>query len=289
MGKKRQIMSTLDLNNATFEDYFNRMYNIAINVVKWHNLPATIPQREIEVGLSRNGHMLFFKDDVLGYLCLPATLSGKILLYDNYSTRKVDTTSGYHNTLSTFDSVIIYNNYLRLPTLPSINLFAYRLYNIQRVIDCNIQQQKMPYIIVSNEQQRLTMENLMAKYEGNIPFIYGDTTLDLSGIKVMPTGVPYIADKLELEKRQIWNEFLTYIGINNANQDKRERLVADEVSANNENIYVSRDILLQARQQACKEINAMFGLDLWVDYNMEVIDGVDVYDPTPLDSRAVHL
>lgn len=284
MSKKRNILTTLDLNNATFNDFFNRMYNLAINVVKWHNLPKTIPQREIEMGLCSHGHMLFFKDDVLGYLCLPTTLSGKILMYDNYSNRQVDTTSGYHNILNQHDSVIIYNNYLRLPTLPTINLFAYRLYNIQRVIDCNIEQQKMPYIIVSNEQQRLTMQNLMAKYEGNIPFIFGDSTLDLSGIKVMPTTVPYIADKLELEKRQIWNEFLTYIGINNANQDKRERLVSDEVSANDQNIYASRDVLLQARQQACSEINAMFDLDIWVDYNMEVIEGVNVYNATPLDN-----
>ena len=52
----------------------------------------------------------------------------------------------------------------------------------------------------------------------------------------MPAKENYIAKDIQLLKRMIVNEFLTDIGINNANLDKRERLTDDEVNANNEEI-----------------------------------------------------
>ena len=249
---------TLALNNATLNDYFTRLYNIAVSLVHWHNLPSSVSEREIEVGLCKYGHMLYFNDEVIGDLCLPSTNSGKIDIYNIPTIRRVDTASGYHRTLNSTNSVIIWNNKLRRPTLPTIQLFANRLYQVQRAIDVNIQQQKMPYIILCSEQQRLTFTNLIAKYEGNNPFIFGDTTLQVDGIKVLPATAPYIADKLEIEKHQILNDFLTFLGVNNANQDKKERLVADEVSANDANIQASINVFMQSRQQAADEINRMF-------------------------------
>jgi hypothetical protein len=61
-----------------------------------------------------------------------------------------------------------------------------------------------------------------------------------------------------------------YLGIDNANQDKKERLVADEVDANDSQTSLMRNVNLQARQEACLLINKIYGLDVWVEYNTEV-------------------
>ena len=62
----------------------------------------------------------------------------------------------------------------------------------------------------------------------------------------------------------ILNEVFTDLGINNANMDKRERMVANEVEANNEQVKASEDVMLKAREQACKEINRIFGTNISV-------------------------
>ena len=65
------------------------------------------------------------------------------------------------------------------------------------------------------------------------------------------------------------NEALTFLGINNANTDKKERLITDEVKANDEQLYVARQVMLNARKQACEEINKMFGLNIDVEFRGE--------------------
>ena len=67
------------------------------------------------------------------------------------------------------------------------------------------------------------------QYDGNEPFIFGDKDMEFDGIKCLKTDAPYVADNLQVLKHQIWNEALTFCGIENSNQDKKERLVADEV------------------------------------------------------------
>jgi len=67
---------------------------------------------------------------------------------------------------------------------------------------------------------------------------------------------------------------MSLFGINNSNQDKKERLVADEVAANNDQVAVMRAINLNARQEACTKINRLFGTNIWVEYKTdgEVVD-----------------
>ena len=46
--------------------------------------------------------------------------------------------------------------------------------------------------------------------------------------------------------------------------DKRERMVANEVEANNEQVKACEDVLLRSREEACKQINRIFGLNISV-------------------------
>jgi hypothetical protein len=72
---------------------------------------------------------------------------------------------------------------------------------------------------------------------------------------------------LQIAKSKIWNETMTLLGINNANQEKRERLVADEVSANDSQIMAVRNSSLSARQYAVELINKKYDLKVEVEWN----------------------
>ena len=272
MGKgKREKWESALLNNRTYLQYYNRLLELAINMYEWKNLPDTVDERFLELTLFSDGMAVFFQDDGgLGYLCLQCMIGGELDVYRIPIDRTAYATNGYQMRLNNQNSVIIFNNYTHTNSMLDVEMYARRLYEIERTIDVNVKAQKTPVLIRATENQRLTMKNLYMQYDGNEPFIFGDKQLDMDGIKVLKTDAPYVADKLNILKRQIWNEALTYLGIENSNTEKRERLVSDEITSNLGGVAAQRFCRLNARRKASEQINKMFGLDIQVDFREEV-------------------
>lgn len=257
------------MNNRTYIQYYNRLTELALSMFEWKNLPKTVDARFLEMCLFQDGMCVFFQDEVLGYLGLQCMIGGKLNVYRIPMDRKAYATNGYQRDLDGTNSVIIYNNYLHTNAMLDVEMFSKRLYNLDRAIDVNANAQKTPVLIQCDESQRLTMKNLYKQYEGNEPFIFGSKGLDANGLKVLQTGAPYVADKLYELKTQIWNEALTYLGISNVNTVKKERMVTDEVTRNLGGTVASRYSRLESRRDACRQINEMFGLDIWCDYRAD--------------------
>lgn len=267
MAKRdRQFWESASLNNATFRQYYNRLTELSISMFEWKNLPDTVDPRYLELTLFTDGQAVFFKDEEIGFLALQNAKGGKFNVYRIPVNRRAYAVNGYQKDLTDKDSVIIFNNYLHSNSRLDVEMFSRRLWNLDRAIDVNANAQKTPVLIQCDETQRLTMLNLYKKYDGNEPFIFGDKNLNPNAIKTLKTDAPYVADKLYQLKTQIWNEALTYLGISNINITKKERLITDEVTRNQGGTIASRYSRLEARRNACREINKMFGLDIWCDY-----------------------
>lgn len=267
MGKAdRQFWESAKLNNYSFRQYYNRLVELSVSMFEWKNVPDTIDVRFLELALFSDGLAIFFYDEVLGYLALRCAVGGQMNVYRIPTSRRAYAVNGYNKSLDSSNSVIIFNNYLHTNSMLDVELFAKRLCNLDRAIDVNANAQKTPVLIQCDENQRLTLKNVYMKYDGNEPVIYGDKNLNPNSIKVFQTGAPYMADKLYQLKTQIWNEALTYLGISNLNITKKERLITDEVTRNQGGTIASRYSRLEARRQACNEINRMFGLNISCDY-----------------------
>ena len=278
MAKKdRQFWESAAMNNGTYKQYYNRLVELAISMFEWKNLPKTVDARFLELCLFTDGQAIFFYDEALGYLTLQNATNGGFNVYRIPVKRRAYAVNGYNRELNENDSVIIFNNYLHTNSQLDATMFAKRLYNLDRAIDINANAMKTPIIIKCDETQRLSMLNLCKKYDGNEPFIFGDKSINTNAIKVLKTDAPYVADKLYQLKTQIWNEALTYLGISNINVQKKERLITDEVTRNQGGTIASRYSRLNARREACKQINEMFGLNVWCDYreDYQTIDDAD--------------
>lgn len=266
--KDRMFWESAKLNNATYQQYYNRLTELSTVMFEWKNLPDSVDPRFLELTLFAKGMCVFFKDEVMGYLALPVAINGTWDVHNIPKGRRAYATNGYQNNLDEKNSVIIFNNYTHTNSMLDVEMFSRRLYNMDRAIDININAQKTPVLIQCTEQQRITMLNLYQKYEGNEPFIFGDSNLDLAGFKVLNTNAPFVADKIRQEKIQTWNEALTYLGISNTNVTKKERLISDEVIRSQGGTIASRYSRLEMRRQACREIAKMFPelSDIWCDY-----------------------
>lgn len=76
----------------------------------------------------------------------------------------------------------------------------------------------------------------------------------------------YVTGDILNDMVKITDQFNTMVGIPNANTEKRERLITDEVNANNAETETLADLWLRTMQGDIKRVNKMFGLDLSVDY-----------------------
>lgn len=298
--RKKGVTDSFDIsairNDRSFLHYYEQLIGLAMSCFEWKNLPKSIDQRFLEMTLLSDGYAVFFKDDVMEeYLALQCMIGGRLDVYRIPVMRKAYAPNGYQKNLTIADSVIIFNNYTHTNTLPSIEQYAAKLWDIDRSIDVNARAQKTPILIRCSETQRLTMLNMYEQYDGNSPFIFADNAMNPNALSVLQTGAPYVADKLYELKTQVWNEALTFLGISNISVEKKERLITDEVNRFMGGVIASRNSRLDMRRQACEQINEMFGLDISVefreDFKPEDEQGggemfEQVYDRGPLDSGA---
>ena len=287
MGRKKDtFIDSALMNNRTYIQYYNRLTELALSMFEWTGLPKSVDPRFLEMCLFADGKAVFFKDPAMadeyggeGYLALQVAIEGQLNVYRIPTKRRAYATSGYNKNLDQHDSVIIFNNFMHTNAKLDVEMFSRRLYNLDRIIDVNANAQKTPVLIKCTEDERLTMKNLYMQYDGNEPFIFGESDLNANGLTVLKTDAPYVADKIYQLKTQIWNEALTYLGIMNVNSVKKERLITDEAVRNSGGTIASRYSRLEARRMACKQINEMFGLNIWCDYR-EDYQEIDEADDT---------
>lgn len=271
-----KFTDTALVNDATYFDYLERMKKIALSMFEWVNLPSNMNSRWLERTLYYNGQAALLKDDKLGFINTACSSAGYVDIY-GLPTAINCYSFGYQKQLPVYkginpyvnkkvkkednEAILVLNDWEGVPTCSTIELFALRLYEIQRTIDTNVKTQKFPIMVVVDEKQRLFMENLYSSYDGNQPFIFGDSMQLSDGIlKSINTGAPFVADKLNEYKKDIWNEMLIFLGVNTISTEKKERMIRDEVSSNNELINLNLQSYLAPRLKACEQFNEKYNL-----------------------------
>lgn len=257
------------MNNRTYNDYLDRMRKICLSMFEWVNLPESMNARFLEQCLYYQGQASLLYDKDYGYLNTMASDGGYINIYGLpteimcYSYRFNQRRSLYTTDVGEEkdkECILVLNNYDRVPTSYTISLFAYRLAEAQRTADVNIKAQRTPILITTDQKQYFTLKKMYEEYDGNTPAIFADKNLITpDALKAMKTDAPMIIKDVMDYKREIWNEFLTFMGISNLSE-KRERMISNEIDSNNELVNLNLQALLIPRKEACKQFNEKYGL-----------------------------
>lgn len=272
--------------SVTYSTWFNRLYNIAISRFEWVNLPDTCNEKFIEQVLFFNGFMVGYKDTALNsFLIMPCTNNSVLDIfgypakvnaygYNGYMAQNLTPyTITLGQELTRADAALLYANYSRCPDLPAVLYFARKLTKIDRTIDVNINVQKTPYIISCGENQRLSVANMFNKVDNFEPAIITTKFYGLNGekpINVMDLKPPFVADKMQTLKRQVYQEALTYLGIEANTSEKAERQVTEELTANMGETESMRQSPLASRKQFCKEFNKIYGTNIDVKFRSDL-------------------
>ena len=256
-------MSNKEYSTDHTQQLYNRFLNLALNRFKWENLPQGITSRKIEEFLVQHGQVMFFKDNGI-FIVLPSYGVGRYDIYNEPLTYNV-IGNNYNKMVDREDGVLIRNNATSSNDYDDLLLFAERINEVEQTMDINLNGQKTPFVILCDEKERLTFKNILHQVQKFKYAIFGSKKLSMNSMSVMETKSEYLLDKLQDHKNSLMNELLTFLGINNNNTDKKERLLVDEVNANNEFILVNIDHMYEERKKACEEINKKFGLNITVD------------------------
>lgn len=255
-------------NNMTFSYYYYKLMLIARSLFEWKNLPNNMDERWIEKYLFNSGKCIFYKDPVMGYMVAGFGQQGGINCYgDPTSVYPVAENYVYEGPklINGDNCYVIRNNDLMLPNFPIIRHYSYKLTNIDRSIDVNIEASKTPLIVRCSDKQRLSLKNAINQRKDNEPVIWSSDNANIGDmVSTLETNAPVVFPQLQTQKHMMLNEVFTDLGINNANMDKKERMVASEVDANDEQVKASEDVMLKVREEACKQINRIFGLNISV-------------------------
>lgn len=276
----QDVISTEILNNFTFIDFFDRLKRVATSIFKWKYLPETMNERWLELCLFYKGMAGILKHDDYGIINTEASWSGNIDIYGLPTLVYCYSTSFFSEQRVRYDgkvsieelskiygiendnlkeAILVMNNIDMQPTFIAMQLFAYRLYKVQRTIDINLDLIKKPFIIGCNEQDKLSMQKFMMDVENNQNMIFATPDFDPSNsIKIFDLNVNNHIEELENEKRAILSEALTTLGVNSILVDKAERLISDEGKKDNEFINYNLQYYWKQRKEACEQFNKLF-------------------------------
>ena len=165
------------------------------------------------------------------------------------------------------DCALVKIQYDFMGVMPVVDRYAALLALCDNSIAVNLRNSKVAFIgLVSSKQQAATFEKLYRDIDGGKPAVYAKKGDGLSTDDIYYNHVreTYIANDVQLLKQSIKNDFLTEVGLNNANSDKRERLIVDEVNANNDEVQANVQHWLDNIREGLRRANALFGLNLSV-------------------------
>ena len=257
--------------------HIRQFTELSCNRFEWVNLPDEIDQRFLEMELFTQGQAVFLKHKALDkFMVLRGGAQGFMDYQDNptsvvYSGNQM--LSGIADIASPEDenndgkALVIYSNYTRIPDIETVYLYALKLANVDMTIEINALSARLTKIVKTNENKKLSHVNIQRKIMDGEPIIYVGEKFDSEDVSVMDLGIhPDMIVSMQSVRAKLWNEAMTLLGINNANQDKKERMVADEVGANDDQINVHRAIALNMRRKFCEQVNAIWGLDVSVHF-----------------------
>lgn len=264
---RKQLKENQLSNWRTYQMYLREMLTLAENVFEFENLPEFIDVSFLNKKLLRDGSIAFFKDEYLGVIALPYTVMGTLDIYQRpQKIMAIAPNGSYRRILNSDEYIIMYDNNGRYPLFLDITQYAERIALDTRTIDINILQQRTPRFWKTSSDKEKSIRNIINNVDGleNTVLTYDDINLD--DIQLVLEPAPYVADKIDIQKEKIWNEFLRLIGIANMNFQKKERNIKDEVMASQGGTIASRYSRFEPRQKAIKQINEKFGTNINVRY-----------------------
>lgn len=261
-----------------FNIYLDYLVRILFNLYVWEGLPDSMDSDFLERCLMEDGLAGMVDHNLYGHINTRATW-GELGIYNK------PITSTFYNLHINFEvmvgknsgnAVLVFNNNQYRGYMMIAIFYAERMADYAITHDINILAQRTPVTLMGDYSQMEQLSQAYAAYVGGSPVIgrrkaNSKTTEELGyEISALKTDAPFVADKVYGQFTSILNEFFAMVGINFVNNNKQERMLKDEVNANNQQIQISYTAGLKTRREAVEQYNKIHGTSITVDINQSI-------------------
>lgn len=252
------------------ENLMKYMLNRSNIMFQYHNLPDSIPSREIELLLQTNGFGVFIEVEGKYYI-VNGGLGGEPDVYNMPTEAVISIPALKLNKTYKIneDCIVIPNDSMYLGLLPMYAKYCTLMNENEITMLLATVNKRIQHLLSANDDNTLeSAKKFLEKvFDGEIGVI-GESKL-FESLKVNTTSTTSqvsMKDLFEYEqylKASMYNE----IGLSANFNMKRERLSSSEVEANTDNLYPLVDDMLNSRRKGLEKVNEMFGLDIQVEFN----------------------
>ena len=278
---KSDIQHMKDILRTQLSAYYQ---NIAVSVFEWDGMPdqvMRIPRRQPEKQLYETGCFTMFRHEDSGqFFMLPvASMNIQKNAYGEPSQWRAMALGELAAPigalkLSPENAVLFRNNDTYTPSKPYVEELIKQLVNVEYTLRLNINAQKMPWSMRSNNYNIISNKNLFRQIYECEPIIYHDDMMT-DELELIKTDAPVIMAELNDAYNVYDQRICEFLGIDCVARDKKERLTAEEADANDEKIDSIKKVKLEQRKEGCDLANDLWGIDLSVklaDYTKDPSD-----------------
>lgn len=267
---KSDIQHMKDILRTQLSSYYQ---NIAVSVFEWEGMPdqvMRIPRRQPEKQLYETGCFTMFRHEDSGqFFMLPvASMNIQKNAYGEPSQWRAMALGELAAPigalkLSPENAVLFRNNDTYTPSKPYVEELIKQLVNVEYTLRLNINAQKMPWSMRSNNYNIISNKNLFRQIYECEPIIYHDDMMT-DELELVKTDAPVIMAELNDAYNVYDQRICEFLGIDCVARDKKERLTAEEADANDEKIDSIKKVKLEQRKEGCDLANDLWGIDLSV-------------------------
>jgi hypothetical protein len=276
MGNSKLVGSQLT-NLITYQRTLDENYSLAKNVFEIGNTPKTIDMGYVNGKLIKDGAVAYYIDENENLekvmYCLPFETIVRKKPYGLPSKIEVKGEDGFSKVLNEDEFVIMYDNTEKRPIWLDILMYSERLSECTRTCDININQQRTPRIWNVPSDKEKTFRDMINNVDSYSDSVVAYEGLNLEGISCILEPAPYIADKVDLHKKEVYNEFLSFIGISTIQFNKKERMISSEIKSQTGGSIAQRFSRFLPRKEAIEEINKKFKEYLEKPLTLRYYDG----------------
>lgn len=277
------------LNNSSYIYYRNQLYLKLFSVFDFNNLPETW-----NIDYIKN---VLFPMGFIGVVDTPAGVLPLQCGYAGYNVYNFPTQIIVGNpVLGNIERDIgkngelLYYNYINdnfQSVEPLVKRYATLLSSCDGTLNTSLMNSRVAHVFMANTDAEMeTYKKIYDDVSNGKPAVFLKKP---TGAQLMETNNEflnvkntYIGNDVLLTKRTLMNEFLTEIGIDNANTDKRERLIDAEVNANNAETRALINLWCDTMNGCFNRINKLFNLNINVSINKNIVgrgDNNEFYQP----------
>lgn len=266
--------STIHVHDTALARYFRRYLLMkAISVFKW-KIPETWCKDYFLYVIYCIGHICVINTDKFGIIPQHCSLTGYGVFYQ--PTKAIVSNPllrGYKQLQIGVQTEIIKLNYDYAGIMDIVNYYADLMALSTETAGTNLLNCKLAYLFAAdNKAKAESFKKMYDRVASGEPAVVFDKGLldDMGKLNLQMFNQnlknTYIAGDVLSDLRKYEDDFLTMIGIPNANTDKKERLITDEVNSNNVETKCLAAEWLENLKDGCNKVNDMFNLELSVDW-----------------------